>query len=289
MESVTLELNMNLQDRVKKALMWTLPLVCIGVYCLNMDCEDRVQSSNEELDPPDPSFIALYADSGASEVSIQAAEKMFEWMGYTVMKIKANDILTQGLDRFIVLCIPGGNMYQYAQDLTQEGIEEIRQFVFQGRGYIGICGGAYFTGERVVWQENQLPMNSLGIFPGVTQGPIDEIAPYPRCTMCEINIVNTSHPITQLEPDTAWVMYCYGPMFIPNEGADVQILGNYEIVNQPAMLAFMYGQGRVFIIGVHPELEEDSDRDGVDFGNVFDDRGSDWDLMRKAVHWCVKK
>ena len=280
---------MNLQNSVKTVLMWTLLLVCIGVYCLNMYCADRVYSSDEELGPPDSCLIALYADTGASEVSIQAAEKMFEWTGYTVMRIKANDILTQGLDRFVILCIPGGNMFQYAQDLTLEGIEKIRQFVFRGRGYIGICGGAYFTGERVFWQENQLPMNSLGIFPGVTLGPVEEIAPYPQCTMCKVNIVNRSHPITQLEPDTAWIMYCYGPMFIPKEGVDVQILGNYEILNRPAMLAFMYGQGRVFNIGVHPELEEDSDRDGVDFGDVFDDRGSDWDLMKKAVCWCAKK
>lgn len=280
---------MNIQNRDKTALMWTPLLVCLGVYCLNMNCVDLVQSSIEELDHPDSVLIALYADTGASDLSIQAAEKMFEWMGYTVIKINANDILNKGLDRFIVLCIPGGNMYQYAQDLTQEGISEIRQFVFQGGGYIGICGGAYFTGESVVWQENQLPMNSLEIFPGVSQGPINEIAPYPQCTMCKVNIVNTSHPITQLEHDTAWVMYCYGPMFIPNEGVDVQILGNYEILNKPAMLAFMYGQGRVFITGVHPEFEEDSDRDGVDFGDVFNDRGSDWDLMKKTVRWCTEK
>lgn len=280
---------MKQQNSVKISLIWALLLVCMGVFCLNIVCVNEEKSSNDELDPPDSSLIALYADTGASKISIKAAEKMFEWMGYTVIKIKANDILSQGLDRFIILCIPGGDMYQYAQNLTQEGIEKIRRFVFQGRGYIGICGGAYFTGERVVWQENQLPMNSLGIFPGVTQGPINEIAPYPQCTMCKLNILNTSHPITQLEPDTAWFMYCYGPMFMPNEGVDVQILGNYEIINKPAMLAFMHGQGRVFIIGVHPEIEEDSDRDGVDFGDVFDDRGSDWDLMKKAAYWCAKK
>jgi glutamine amidotransferase-like uncharacterized protein len=86
-------------------------------------------------------------------------------------------------------------LYQYAQDLTQEGIEEIRQYILQRRGYSGICGNAYFSGERIVWQEKQLPMNVLGIFSGVAQYPINEIAPYPQCTMCEVNIVNTSHPI----------------------------------------------------------------------------------------------
>jgi len=46
------------------------------------------------------------------------------------------------------------------------------------------------------------------------------------------------------------------------------------------MLAFDYGLGRVFLIGTHPEIEEDSERD---------DQGSDWELIRKAVLWSLKK
>jgi len=55
------------------------------------------------------------------------------------------------------------------------------------------------------------------------------------------------------------------------------------------MLAFDYGLGRVFLIGTHPEIEEDSERDGVDFADELDDQGSDWDLMRKATLWCLKE
>ncbi len=39
----------------------------------------------------------------------------------------------------------------------------------------------------------------------------------------------------------------------------------------------------------HPEIEENSDRDGVKFGNELDDKGLDWDLMKKATFWCLKK
>ena len=51
-------------------------------------------------------------------------------------------------------------------------------------------------------------------------------------------------------------------------------------------------QGRVFLTGPHPEWEEDSDRDGVDYvqpsvADRFDDQGSDWDLMRNAARWCL--
>ena len=178
-------------------------------------------------------------------------------------------------------------MYQYAQDISSSGKDKIREFIGDGGGYVGICGGAYFTGERVFWQGTQLPMSPLAIFPGATQGPIDAIAPYPDCVMCRINIADGDHPITHLETESAWIMYCYGPKLLPDDTADVDVLGTYDIGGQPAMIAFEYGSGRVFIIGTHPEIEEDSERDGITFGDNFDDQGSDWALMRKAAYWCL--
>ena len=235
------------------------------------------------------SDVALYTDRGADEGCIQATKKMFEWMGYTVQLVTSNYINKESLDNFSIICVPGGNMYQYAEDISSSGKEKIRNFIRNGGGYIGICGGAYFTGEKVIWQGNQLPMEPLAIFPGTTQGPIDEIAPYPNCVMCEVNIVDHSHPITQSEQDSLWIAYCYGPVFLPNQGANVDILGKYEVGDKPVIIAFEYGLGNVFIIGTHPEFEENSDRDGFAPLDEMDDRGSDWDLMRKAAEWCIQE
>jgi glutamine amidotransferase-like uncharacterized protein len=212
---------------------------------------------------------------------------MFEWMGLEVEVIDAQYINGHSLEGFRIICFPGGDMYQYAQDITWSGKEKIRKFISNGGGYIGICGGAYFTGERVFWQGAQLSMEPLAIFSGTTQGPIDAIAPYPECIMCRIDITDADHPITQRESDDPWIMYCYGPQLLPNENADVDVLGVYDIGGQPAMIAFQYDMGCVFIIGTHPEIEEDGDRDGVSFGDDFDDQGSDWGLMRRAANWCL--
>jgi glutamine amidotransferase-like uncharacterized protein len=233
--------------------------------------------------------IALYSEKGADKRCVLSTTKMFEWMGYDVTLIDADSVNNTILEKYNIICFPGGDMYQYSQNISTEGLEKIRNFIRTGGGYIGICGGAYFTGEKIFWQGNQLPMNSLAIFPGITRGPIDEIAPFPNCKMCKINIVNTSHPITQPESDTTWICYCYGPMFLPNEGAEIEILGRYEISDQPSIAAFEYGMGRVFIIGTHPEFEEDSERDGSPAVEKINDYGSDWDLMKKAAQWCLKK
>jgi glutamine amidotransferase-like uncharacterized protein/dienelactone hydrolase len=245
----------------------------------------QTQVMNASTFPDKNAVVALYSDLGTSEVSVQAAQKMFQWMNLTVELVSANYINSKGLDGFSIVCFPGGDMYQYAQDISSTGMESIKDFIRNCGGYIGICGGAYFASEKVVWQGNQLPMTPLGLFPGTAEGPINEIVPYPNYTMCEVNIVDSVHPITRSEPDSAWMLYCWGPALVPNKDANVTILGNYHKGNQPAMLAFDYALGRVFLIGTHPEIEEDSERDGVAFADELDDQGSDWDLMRKAVLW----
>ena len=233
--------------------------------------------------------LGVYSDRGTWSESVQACQKMLEWMGHSVSLIDAYDTRNGGLQNLGMIVFPGGNMYQYAEDISSTGRASIKRFVRNGAGYIGICGGAYLASEKVMWQGRKLPMEPLGIFPGTAQGPIDEIVPYPEYGMCKVKIVEATHPITRSELDHSWMLYYWGPALFPNAGANVTILGMYDKVDWPMMLAFHYGVGRVFLIGAHPEIEEDSDRDGNLFAEEFDDQGSDWELMRRAVAWCLKK
>ncbi|MBN1620926.1 hypothetical protein JW890_09415, partial [candidate division WOR-3 bacterium] len=103
-----------------------------------------------------------------------------------------------------------------------------------------------------------------------------------------IDIDNT-HPITSSFADSAWMMFYNGPYLEPDtsSGQNVFIAGKYSEINRPAIIACEYGRGRVFLTGPHPEWEEDSYRDGLDHFKEFNDRGSDWDLMKHAVDWCL--
>lgn len=232
-------------------------------------------------------FMAIYSGQGTWEESVQAAEQMFEWMGYQVERVDAEFINSGSFEGFTTLVIPGGDMYQYAQDISPTGKENIREFVNTGGGYIGICGGAYFASEKVIWQGSQLSMQSLGLFSGTADGPIDQLAPYPEYTMAELNISDVIHPITHLQPDSIWLLYYWGPALIPNTNANVVILASCEEESKPMMIAFEYGLGRVFLVATHPEIEEDSNRDGVDFADELDDQGSDWGLMREVILWSL--
>ncbi len=146
---------------MRRPVRWSLLFL---LFTLIIHCRSP-QSPDKSAD------VALYSDRGTWEESVQAAEKMFQWMGYRVELVKADYINRNGLNRFRILCVPGGNMYYYSQDISPQGKENIRSFIRNGGGYIGICGGAYFAGENVIWQGNQLPTEFLELFEGTTKAP----------------------------------------------------------------------------------------------------------------------
>jgi len=245
---------------------------------------------------------AIYCGQGADQDCITASSNMFEWMGYSVELIKPGYINKHSLDNIKILCFPGGDMYEYSRKISSHGKEKIRNFLTHGGAYIGICGGAYFAGEKVHWRGSQLQMEPLGIFPGTAKGPVNEIVPYPYYDMCEIEFINNTHAVTLESSSSAWMLYYWGPVLIPDAGTDIQILAKYKKGKQEAAIAaFEYGEGRVFLIGAHPEFEEDDDRDGVTFKDTvlngysyigedkLNDLGSDWDLMERAADWCIKE
>lgn len=233
--------------------------------------------------------VALYSDRGTWNESVIALKNMFQWANHTVQLIDARYINERVFDDFSIMCFPGGDMYQYSQDITSTGKEKIRNFILDGGGYLGICGGAYFASDKVVWRGTELPMKPLRLFQGTAKGPSNDIIHYPDYTMCKVNIVNTTHQITKGYSDAEWMLYYWGPVLLLEKDADVIILGNYDKIDQPAIIAFDYGYGKAFLIGTHPEIDENTLRDGTNWGEELDDNGSDWTLLDRAVKWLENR
>ena len=80
--------------------------------------------------------VALYSDQGCWDKSITAATKMFLWMDYSVASVDADYLNDVGLHNFRVLCVPGGDMYQYSQDISARGKGNIKDFVRDITGYV---------------------------------------------------------------------------------------------------------------------------------------------------------
>lgn len=232
--------------------------------------------------------VAVYNGPGVWAYGKIAIVNMFKWMNASVTLVYPDDIKNGRLINFDLLVMPGGNADPYNHYLGADGASKIRDFVGNGGAYVGICAGGYYACDYIIWEGIRYEYN-LDLFPGYGVGPLESI-PYPTYNMTKIEIVNRAHPITAHLQEYEWILYYGGAEYFAYEGANVTVLGKYTVNGKnSAIVAFEYGLGRVFLIGPHPEIEEDDLRDGVTWGDWLDDYGSDWPLMYEAFKWLLEK
>lgn len=273
-------------------------LVFITVLSLSCEKEKEITTNNEiisEIDPADTiliindslNTIGIYADYGAANACVVAAEKMFQWMQFNTKRIYASDINGYNIADIDVFYFPGGESKPYMDSITETGKNYLRYMIKRGCGYIGTCAGAIFACEVQDWNNASYSKKQLGVCPAIAYGPNTEIFAYPEIGMCKTNIDNTIDFIKNL-PDSAWILYYNGPFFEIGEDANVYTIGSFDITGGASIIACEYGLGRVFLTSPHPEWEEDDNRDGVSYFDNYDDQGSDWPLMKSATEWCIE-
>ncbi|MFX0054997.1 MAG: BPL-N domain-containing protein [Candidatus Hermodarchaeota archaeon] len=233
--------------------------------------------------------VAVYegvTDEQSSSLSSRTALFwMFRWMNATVDVVTAADIRNDILNDYDIIAIPGGWAWAYFQDLTNSGVVRIRSFVENGGAFFGVCAGAYFACDNIRWEGENIGY-SLDLYPNLGIGPIEEIAAWPGHNMTRINLNKAvTGPDLSGEPDSHIVMYYGGPYFETGGTDGVTVLATYDVNDEPAIIAYEYGQGRIVLSGPHVEWEEDADRDGVAWENVYDDAGSEWDMMLQIGLW----
>ena len=271
--------------KVRSPLLYLVLAICIFLSAdlrpAQAGQQSRVLNHNGQ-----PVRVAVYSGDGAYFRSIKAAIQMFLWMGAEPQRIMPREIIDGKLKSFDILYMTGGWAVPYIRDLKNGGTEKIREFVRCGGAYIGTCAGAFFAADHIYWEGKRYEY-PLDLFPGSARGPIPELAPWPGFKLCRINLSRTPHAITKGEPDSMMSLYYGAPWFEIPPGFKADVLAYYDINNQPAMLAYEFGQGRVFLTGVHTEFEEGSDRDNVLWDNTMHDPESEWPLMRNAVRWLA--
>jgi len=234
--------------------------------------------------------IAVYTDDGTGtwEDGIVAFENFLDWKGLSHRRITALDVNSTALkDYYQAIYFPGGYAYYYKREINTEGLHHIRDLVASGGGYIGICAGAYFASDSVYWEEDGLIDYPLDLFDGVAAGALDDIAPWDGYTMTTLTM-NPADSINQYEPASEDMLYYGGPVFRPHAAFNMETTATWNAyADSAAIIHFNYGQGRVLLIGPHPEIEEDSDRDSSTFADELDDNGSDWPFLWSAVDWLL--
>ncbi len=260
-------------------------------YFMNQHTDPRMQDLR----------VAYYDGEGIWYAEALILPKLIEWMGCELTPLRGVDIQAGDLTEFDVLIWPGGHYPAYWEEVGLAGKTKIQEFVANGGGYLGICAGAYYACDYIVWMDDaDFPPPdykvegdelNLDLFPGVAWGPIFEIAdrPEPGYAMTQIDMHEQTHPITDSLPTTYQILYVGGPYIEPYTNAEYTTLGTYNQTGTPAIVTCHYQHGRVFLIGPHAEVEERSDRDGWQFSSAYlpepYDEDTDWPLLYEAMQW----
>ncbi len=233
--------------------------------------------------------FAIYSndDEGTWKDGIVAFEQFLEWKSITFERVSPSDINTVKLaDFYEAIYFPGGDADYFNEAIDQKGIQHIKELVNAGGGYIGMCAGAEFACDRLVWDGYTIDY-PLDFFVGRAVGPIDAIAVWPEYAMTTLSM-NLTNPINQFEPDSEVMLYYGGCAMYPDSGMLFDTVATFDALNDDnAIINFHYGNGRVLLIAPHPEIEEDSDRDKTDVAEELDDAGSDWPFLWSAVDWLL--
>ncbi len=99
-----------------------------------------------------PLRVALYDDKGAAGKGIPSVEAILgKSPDLKVTRLKGPQFKADVLKDFDLVMFTGGSGSAEAEGLGEAGREEVRKFVREGGGYVGICAGAYLACSGFEW------------------------------------------------------------------------------------------------------------------------------------------
>lgn len=196
--------------------------------------------------------VAVYDDKGATGKGIPCVTDIAgKTADIKLTRLKGADIAAGGLKGYDLVVFTGGSGSAEAAGLGEKGREEVRDFVRNGGGYVGICAGAYLACTGFEW--------GVGVLNART------VSPKWRRGQGEVKIGGEAFGEKLADRG---IRYSNGPIIKPDARKDLpefETLVSFRtelaendtpvgvMVNAPAMVRGGYGLGRVFTSSPHPE------------------------------------
>lgn len=204
-----------------------------------------------------PIRVALYDDAGSTGKGVpRVTELLGKDANFTLSVLKGTEIAAGALKDQDVVIFTGGSGSKQAAGLGEAGKAEVRKFVDNGGGYVGICAGAYLACAGFDW--------SLGVLDAKTvsnkwKRGIGDV---------KIEVHEKAPAATGISAGEQSIRYANGPIIKPAGREDIpdyETLATFRtelaennspkgaMVDSPAWARSTFGKGRVIISSPHPE------------------------------------
>lgn len=199
--------------------------------------------------------VRVYEGEGVSPTCLTDMLALFRTACSDVATIDADRLVQTDWEQDTSLLVfPGGQDIPYDRALRGPGTARIRTFVEEGGHFLGLCAGAYFASDAVVFEPGT-PLDvqedrELKLFPGTAVGTL-----YPQATF-DYDSEEGAHPaLVSFQGMHAHLYYNGGCHFQGAEDStSVDVLGRYQDVdNRAAIVRCRVGRGKAILSGVHFE------------------------------------
>ncbi|EIP97293.1 Trehalose utilization [Opitutaceae bacterium TAV1] len=206
---------------------------------------------------PRPLGIAVYTGPGAFASSIENMMVNIRAMPQARFTMLAPEqVGATDLAAFDVIVFCGGSGSAQSKAIGDSGRANVRKFVENGGGYVGVCAGAYLACSGFDWGLGILNARTVSSKWRRGRGYMD------------VELSDAGRALFGPVKDTFKIRYANGPIIRPHNRTD---LPAYEVVawfrseiaengtpvgvmvDSPAQATTTFGKGRVFISSPHPE------------------------------------
>lgn len=204
-----------------------------------------------------PVKAAIFQGNGAPDSGITNVGR---WVltipGSTLTHIAADKWATVDLKPYNLVIFSGGSGSAQAKSIGEEGRKNVKEYVRNGGGYLGVCAGAYLACANFEW--------SLGIINAATVSP-----KWRRGQgFMDLELSDEGRKIIGDVSGTFKCRYHNGPIIKPAGKDDLPAytplcffrteICEYDapkgvMINSPSHAMATFGKGRVFISSPHPE------------------------------------
>ena len=196
--------------------------------------------------------VAVYEDKGATGKGIPCVtEIMSRTHDIKLTRLKGADIAAGGLRGYDLVMFTGGSGSAEAAGLGEKGREEVRDFVRNGGGYVGICAGAYLACSGFEWGVGILNAKTVSSKWRRGQGEVKVEGEAFGQKLTERGVRYANGPIIKADVRKDLPAFETLVSFRTELAENDTPVG--VMVGSPAMVRSTYGLGRVFVSSPHPE------------------------------------
>lgn len=201
--------------------------------------------------------VGVYAGPGTPKSSSDAVLKVLQpFPEISAVTLSGPDVGTLNLAAFDVLVFPGGSGSGQSKGIGEAGLKNVRQFVDNGGGYVGICAGAYLACSNFSWGLGILNAGTVSNKWRRGQGIVDT-----EMTGANPEILGSVKGLFKvrynngpvLKPGGRTDLPAYTPLALFRTEMALNDTPAGVMVNSPAQAVATYGKGRVFVSSPHPE------------------------------------